>query len=133
MKRSAIATVLFAATLGMCAAHARAATEFCPAELAGPYKKQDAKDTVLHYYHLRALSPRTIQGTILADTDHGWFTWTQQPVALTRTTLTVRTPTYTMRYIAAVSPELSVAFPVAVDVNRAWLATAASRGDTLFG
>ncbi len=48
---------------------ARAATEFCPAMLIGPENKPN--DVNIQYYRLRALTPRSIEGTIVADTDVG--------------------------------------------------------------
>jgi TonB family protein len=101
--------------------------------MTGPYTKTDAPDATLHYYHLQALGPRSVEGTITADTDHGWFTWVQQPVQLTRMTFTATAPSYTVRYLTADSPELDVAFPVMVNIRRAWLATAEANGDAYFG
>jgi TonB family protein len=87
----------------------------------------------VQYYDLRALGPRTIEGTILADTDAGWFTWDQPAVELTRMTYTAIMPDYKTQFVVAESPELSVRFPKPVTIRRAWVATATARGDAQFG
>jgi hypothetical protein len=86
----------------------------------------------VHYYHLRALGPRVVDGSILADADAGWFVWNQQPVQLTRTTYTTTGKAYEAKFVVAESPELSVTFPQSVDIRRAWVATATAHGDRYF-
>jgi TonB family protein len=119
------------ATAALCTSRAEAAAEFCPALLIGPRAAAAGQDPEWHY-HLRALSPRTVEGTIIADTDAGWFTWKQQPVQLTRTTYTVTTRDYKTKYFVAESPELTVRFPQAVAVGHAWVETAATHGEQFF-
>jgi TonB family protein len=136
MKSAVLACALVAGIAGViaCATSAQAATEFCPAQLTGPYTKTNSRDATLHYYyHLQALGPRSVEGTIIADTDHGWFTWVQQPVQVTRMTYTRTAPLYTVRYVVAESPELDVSFPIAVNIRRLWLASAKTNGDAYFG
>lgn len=114
---------------------ARAVTEFCPASLAGAYTKPSDHDPLVHHYRLQALGPRLVSAVIFADTDHGWFSWTQQSVPLTRMTFT-RTgpePDYKTTNVQAESPELSVTFPEAVNVTRAWVTAAKTQGDETFG
>lgn len=45
---------------------ARAATEFCPATLTGPYSKPNGVN--IHYYRLRALTPKRMETRLLAGT-----------------------------------------------------------------
>lgn len=75
------------ALVAACQTSATAATEFCPADLyrIKPVSADSGAATGYHYT-LQALARRVVEGTIIADTDAGWFTWIQQPVQLTRTT-----------------------------------------------
>jgi hypothetical protein len=111
---------------------AQAATEFCPAELTGPYTRSSERDVAVQYYNLRALGPREIEGTIVAETDAGWFIWKQQPVRLTRITYTSTTWSVRTKMVRAQSPEMSVVFPTVVNVRRAWVAFATTHGDATF-
>lgn len=77
-----------------CHALAAAATEFCPAQLQYTGSASPSRNATTYRYAIQALASRVAEGTIIADTDAGWFTWTQQPVQLTRTTYTT-TFTYT--------------------------------------
>ena len=126
-------TILTFALVAACAASARSATEFCPAQLIGPYAPSGTGSATAYGYRLRALSQRTVEGTIVAETERGWFSWVQAPVALVRTTYLRTTPTYRIRYPVAESPGLSVVFPEAVDVRRAWLSVGKTQGETVFG
>jgi hypothetical protein len=125
------ALLLGCAAFAVLGSPARAATEFCPATLTGPYNKPN--DVNVHYYRLRAFTPRAVEGTIIADTNRGWFTWTQQWVSLTRMTFTTISPGITYRSVMAESPELSVAFPAPVEIARAWVVAAETHGDTALG
>jgi TonB family protein len=87
----------------------------------------------VHYYRLQALEPRVIEATIVADTDQGWFTWSQQAVQLTLTTYTTTTKSLKMVWKMADSPDLSVTFPEPVNVRRAWITSARTHGDPYFG
>lgn len=124
----AFAVALFFA----CAAPSRAATEFCPAKLVDLAAPRDGISKVW-YYRLQGLGPRTVQGTIIADTDQGWFKWTQAPVQLTQMTFTRTTSAYRATYDVAESPKISVAFPGNVTVRQAWVVTAKTQGDDAFG
>lgn len=118
--------------LALWAAPARAASEFCPARLIGTYTKTLSKSgTIVHYYRLQALAPRSVEGTIIAETDHGWYSWPQQLVELRRVTYDMADG-IRVRFVMAESPELSVAFPQPLNVLRAWVALARTHGDQIF-
>jgi hypothetical protein len=87
----------------------------------------------VYYYYLQALASRVVEGTIVADTDAGWFTWIQAPVQLTRTTYTSSSPEVKYSWHVAESPELSVIFPAPVAIRHVWVATARTSGDPFFG
>jgi hypothetical protein len=114
-------------------APARAATEFCPARLVQSQSKTTGPDAVHYSYNLQALSPRTVKATIVAETDQGWFTWQLTPVELTTTTFSNTSAYRTVRYKVAQSPRLSVTFPIAVQIFRAWVASAQTSGEETFG
>ena len=48
-------------------------------------------------------------------------------------TFAMTTPDYTVSYVQAESPELSVTFPEGVNIVRAWVAVAQTQGDRIFG
>jgi len=126
----AIAIFATFAMAAACGATAKAATEFCPAVVTDPYPHSPQREATTYHYRLRALGPRIVEGTIVADTDAGWFTWSQQPVQLTRATYTTTTPYLKVTSVVAESAELSVTFPQAVGIRHAWIATAATQGGT---
>lgn len=115
-----------------CNASAAAATEFCPATLTKVYKKSTGADATTYYYQLQALASRIVEGDIIADTDAGWFAWTQQPVALTRSTYSDESRSLKLWYRIAESPELTVVFPQPVAIRHAWVAIAQAHGDHFF-
>lgn len=111
------------------ASRALAATEFCPGQLVGPHTESSSQEAETWYYHLTALGPRVVEGTIIADTDAGWFTWSQGAVRLTRATFTMTAPKFKAQYAVAVSPDLSVRFPQPVAIRYAWVTNAITHGD----
>jgi TonB family protein len=118
----------------VCGASARAATEFCPAAIDSHYTKGPASQGATEYYYrLSALGPRVVDGTIVAETDRGWFVWKQLAVQLTPMTFTYTDKELKYSHALAESPELSVTFPQALVIRHAWLAFARSQGDPYFG
>jgi TonB family protein len=115
-----------------CRASAVAATEFCPADLTHLESASSDREATTYHYQLQALAPRVVDGTIIADTDAGWFTWVQQPVQLTRTTYMSASWSVKYWFHVAESPELTVVFPQAVAIRHVWVATARSRDDRFF-
>ncbi|HVA28057.1 MAG TPA: hypothetical protein VNF68_07740 [Candidatus Baltobacteraceae bacterium] len=75
-KRAAYALAFFAALL-LAPLHARAEAEFCGAQVRQltPVSMPSGSTTAVYGFALRALSARSVQGWIVADTDHGWFSW----------------------------------------------------------
>ena len=131
--RRLVIVVFYACALAAAShASAIAATEFCPAKLERIYTKSSNPSAAVHYYYLQALASRVVEGVIVADTDSGWFTWTQQPVKLTRTTYVNASPAVKSWFHVAESPELTVFFPQPVTVRHAWIATARTHGDEFF-
>lgn len=130
----AAAVVFLAGALYLASsASVRAATEFCPAQLIGTYAKSSTNQTNIQHYLLRALGPRLVDGVIVAETDSGWYTWSQQSVQLVRTTYTSTSPQARAQFVVAESPEMSVSFPQPVVVQRAWLLNATTHDDRYFG
>ena len=117
-----------------CRATARAATELCGAHLrpmvAVPSTNVAAPQ--LYGYVLQALSPRSAEGGIVADTDHGWFEWSFPSTAL------VAHPDHmNINGVEAdgrdyESTPLYVAFPAGTVVRHAWVERAQSHGDAMF-
>jgi len=77
--------------------------------------------------------PRTVEATMVADTDQGWFTWNQPAVPLTRTTYASANEQTKARWVIAESPELTVMFPRLVTIRHAWITAARTHGDAYFG
>lgn len=120
--------------VGASGASARAATEFCPASMIGWHTKlRSYQPATTYYYWLRALGPRVADGIIVADTDQGWFTWTQQAVPLTWMTYTLTQQNAKPVWVVAESPEMSVAFPQPVHIRRTWIVSARAQADPYFG
>jgi hypothetical protein len=125
--------VLFAAvTIGL-PRPARAAAEFCPAQLVAMRASHHADAAAEYYYQLTALTPRTVSGTVIADTDRGWFVWPQPPIGLTRMTYTMTVGQFSSQYAIAGSSPMTVFFPQAVAIQRAWIVQAQTSGETLLG
>jgi hypothetical protein len=132
VRRFSLVVFCVGAIVAACSAWADAATEFCPASLAQIYSTSPG-DATVQYYRLQALASRVVEGTIIADTDAGWFTWRQQPVQLTRATYVSISPSIKFWFRKAVSPEMTVVFPEPVSIRRVWVATAQTHGDHFFG
>lgn len=132
----AAASLLFFFTfLLLGTARTQAAAEFCPAQITGIHSTNQMAQSTTYEYGLQALTDRTVEGTIVADTDHGWYSWKQAPAQLVLTHYTSWSPTHgalplvEMSYAVSQSAELSVTFPVALQVYRAWVATAQTHGE----
>jgi TonB family protein len=110
---------------------ARADTEYCPARATQLTPTSTASATF--GYHIQALSARTIDATIVADTDRGWYTWNAAAAPLLVVYITAYMDGRAAGYEVAESPPLTVAFPQPLHVLRAWVVTATSTGDKAFG
>jgi len=118
------------------AGRAYAMTELCPAQAVTFTPQEAASGSAATYtYAVSAMTPRTLSATLLADTDHGWFTWTVRNVELVKThvTLTNQGRSIVVKYVAADSPRLTVTFPQAVVLRHAWVSDASTTGEKVFG
>jgi hypothetical protein len=115
------ALLLTLAAFGATIDKARAATDFCPAEVED--LRPAARSTVdnTYEYNLFAFSSRTVSGTIIAETNRGWFSWEQRSVALTPVTYTSISQELEYQTSFASSPDLTVAFPPSITVTKAWV------------
>jgi outer membrane biosynthesis protein TonB len=103
--------------------------EFCPARLlemtpAGADAAAGAAST--YSYDLTALARRTVNATLIADTDKGWFQWNVTSVPLGKATYSqamraAGRGAVAVTYESFGSPQLSVDFPRAVVINHAWV------------
>jgi hypothetical protein len=118
--------ILGAACL-FCCGKAPAITELCPATL-GPLQAASTSSTFS--YDVRALTPRTVDATIVADTDAGWYAWSVGGVRLHVAQIAMRGSPSPR---AAQSDPMVVEFPSPVRIHHAWIATAAAPGETIFG
>jgi TonB family protein len=112
-------------------------TEFCPARVtvfAPSAGDPDLPAASKYTYELTALSLRSVDATIIADTDKGWFGWRVAgvpvgAVSYTRTPAggTARTDT---RFE---SVDLTAVFPEPVVVRHAWVTSASTTGELILG
>jgi hypothetical protein len=126
----------FAAAFLALGGSAHAATEFCAASLDHfkPIGVADGQPSSQYAYELFATKERTVDVTLVADTDHGWFSWKAGSIAMPSTTITTRE-----RYIGGfvdtsavdvqtvtigLSSPLGVTFGQPVVVRHAWVASA---------
>lgn len=128
-------TAVFLTTLVVAASRpAQAITEFCPAEI---YRAAPVRTTVgaadLWAYTLWAWGPRTVSGTILAQTDLGWFVFPFNGVVLAGQTVQYESPYVTFSRNEFESAPLYVRFPGPARIERWWVSTAWARGDVAFG
>ncbi|MBV8434418.1 MAG: hypothetical protein JO029_09065 [Candidatus Eremiobacteraeota bacterium] len=110
---------------------ALAISESCPAQIQrlSPIEATSVKTASSFVYELDAVSPRTIDAEIIADTSGGWFSWSVSGVELAKVARYTRWGSYD----DAASPPLGIAFPSAVLVRHAWVVSAKSEGDRVMG
>ena len=141
MKAETLATILTALILFLAAltVRAEAVTEFCPAtvENASPIGASLGTAASAYAYELQALTPRAVDASIIADTDHGWFSWSIADVTLhgvTRTNHIKLNGRYQLEeYVIAESAPLAVAFPSAVVLRHAWVVLGKTSGEVKLG
>lgn len=119
--------VLTAAT----AARALAVSEACPAQIqrVSPIGVTASDEAASYVYELDAISPRTVDATIIADTSNGWYMWGVSGVSLAKV---VRRMGHTS-YDDAASVPLGVMFPSSVLLRHAWVVRAKSSGELVMG
>jgi hypothetical protein len=113
---------------------ARAEAEFCGAQvrILTPVSTP-ASPTAVYAFALRALTERSVQGEIVADTDRGWFTWTfpKTKLALLPDHLNVRGIEIDGKDYR--SDPLYVSFPSGTVVKNAWVEHVQTFGETVLG
>jgi hypothetical protein len=117
----------------VCASPARAVSEACPATLFF-WPQRDAPSAVSTYdYELTALTERSVDATMLADTDRGWYEWSVTQVPIPRRTFAAAGPDFKYTYKSAESVVLSVQFPTNLVVRHAWVTRAEATGESVLG
>ncbi|MEO6834720.1 MAG: hypothetical protein ABI231_02275 [Candidatus Tumulicola sp.] len=133
MSRSATLTLLVGIVLAwLClCGNASALTELCPASLAdfGATGAPPTAPATAFGYDLTALTPRTVDAAMVADTDRGWYGWRVSGVVMRAAQL--QEGGYQGR--GARSAPLEVDFPEPAIVHHAWVADASAPGETIFG
>jgi len=108
-----------------CGAHLRPLVEVSP---------QPGSVAATYAYVLRADTERSVEGEIVADTDHGWFSWNFPRIWLTLqpSKMTIRA-WYSLTGRDYESAPLYVTFPAGTVVHRAWVEHAQTSGEKDFG
>lgn len=125
-----VAVLLYAFYVIACARPASAMTELCPtdAEDVAPIGASMGAAAEEYSYALFAQTPRTVDASLIADTDRGWFAWNVNAAALLKTPLLATGPREAASGYAGESSPLAVAFPVPLVVKHAWVVRAKADG-----
>jgi len=121
-----LAAVVFVSCAIAAAGRANAATDLCAANLTDirAVAPSDAGATS-YTYRLVAFHAGTVDATILADTDHGWKTWTVRGVVLSKARRAYTVPAGpSVPFDVAQSPILGVSMSPAVRIAHVWVAAA---------
>ncbi len=100
-------------------ASADAMVEQCPAHASQLRASGKTADATIFTYTIDALSQRTVDATLIADTDRGWFSWSVAGVPLVSVNRMDQAGTWPVPYKAWSSRDLSVAIPGDVVVKHA--------------
>ncbi len=112
---------------------ARALAEFCPAKMSSVHVVANGGGS-LYSATLGALSPRSVQADIEAQTENGWYSFAIPSIAITQQEITYKSSTVTFTRNESTSPLFYVRFPSdAGKVLRWWVTDATSAGDTVMG
>lgn len=113
-------------------AKALAIAETCPAQIQriSPIGVGSGDPAASYVYELDAVSPRSVDATIIADTSGGWYSWDVTGVQLVSVTRQTR---HNNGYKVAVSNPLGVLFPNAIAVHHTWVVHAKSSGEQVMG
>lgn len=114
------------------AASADAMVEQCPAHASQLQASAKTADATIFTYTVDALSQRTVDATLIADTDRGWFSWSVATVPLVSVNRMDQAGTWPVPYKAWSSRNLSVAIPGDVVVKHAWVTTGRATGEATF-
>ncbi|HTA39519.1 MAG TPA: hypothetical protein VK760_10595 [Candidatus Acidoferrales bacterium] len=128
--------VIFAAAASMAflaaGACADAMVEQCPAHASPLEASGKTADATIFTYTVDALSQRTVDATLIADTDHGWFAWSVAGIPLVGVTRMDQAGTWPVPYKAWSSRDLTVAIPGGVVVKHAWVTNGRATGEATF-
>jgi hypothetical protein len=124
---AAACTAFFAA-----GASADAMVEQCPAHASQLQASGKTADATIFTYTVDALSQRTVDATLIADTDRGWFSWSVADVPLVSVNRMDQAGTWPVPYKAWSSRDLSVAIPGDVVVKHAWVTNGRATGESTF-
>jgi hypothetical protein len=113
-------------------AYADAMVEQCPAHASQLHASGKTADATVFTYDVDALSQRTVDATIIADTDRGWFAWSVTGLSLVSVNRMDQAGTWPVPYKAWSSRDLTVAIPGDVVVKHAWVTNASATGETTF-
>jgi hypothetical protein len=128
-----VVLLAISAAFVLCGTRAEAMVEQCPARASGLLPTAKAPTATILSYSLGALSQRTVDATIIADTNLGWFSWSVSGVPLGRVKRTDTAGTWPVPYEAWSSPSLSVAIPGDALITHAWVtAGKVSGGEATF-
>lgn len=113
---------------------ARADVETCGAHLRPlvGLTQQPNSSATTYAYVLRADTGRSVEGKVVADTDHGWFEWEFPMSALSQKPIAVHVRGIEMNGRDYESDPLYVTFPPETVVKHAWVEQAKTQGETVF-
>lgn len=141
MRRFGVVALIVLSALLAFSGRARAVTEFCPAQV-GSWQAVNAvasspldKTAAAQVYGLQldARSVRTLEATVLIETDAGWFKSTFAALQFARGSESPSSSAAKMFAQTFESPEVFVRFPSAVRVVRMWVGSATVSEDGGFG
>lgn len=112
---------------------ASAASESCPASIEFWPGSQSTNGASTYNYDLSALTDRTVDATIIADTNDGWFAWSVRGVSVQQKRYLVKSGPLHYTHRIAMSPTLAVEVPAGTIIKHAWVTSASTQGETVFG
>jgi hypothetical protein len=117
-----------------CGARALAVTEYCPASVSG-FTAIDAvhAPASLYSYIVSGEGARVVQGTVMVDTDAGWYAVAFAPTSLSLTSYHYKTANVAWTRTAFESALLYVRFPKPVSIRSEFVANAEALRDDVFG
>jgi len=130
----AVLTIALAFVASMLAAHgtARALSEFCPAHSGGFNRIGDAASS-LYSFTVDAEGPRTVSGTIVVQTDAGWFSVPFASAAIAGRAEKWRNTNVEYAREAYSSAPMYVQFPTSQHIIASFVSHTSSSGDLIFG
>lgn len=134
MRRVLLGAAIFLTCMALQTHRASALAEFCPAQIEHVQPADAAKAPAAVYrFTLAAEGVRSVNGTAMIDTDHGWYTVDFPLTALTLHTIAYSGPTIKYTEASFYSDALYVQFPQPVTVVSEFVSKARATGDPAFG